>query len=121
MIDFQLHETMPGYRVTGRNCGADVPVGTVFTVLCRRDFPGTAPGEATISPEAAFVSDISLRLEAVEFYRRSVDHIPSGHTAMLTLSGAGFDTITEVLSTAPERTYYSLCVSHESVLNIRNA
>jgi hypothetical protein len=119
-IDFQLHEALPDHRVTGRNCGADAPVGTIFTALCRRDFPPIAPGEAIITPEAAFVSEVSLRLDSVEFYRRSIDHVHSGHTAMLTLSGAGFDTLTEALSSAPDRTYYSLCTSDETVTN-RNA
>lgn len=114
-IDFQLHEALSDSRVTGRNCGVDVPVGTVFTALCRRDFPITAPGDTVISPEAAFVSGISLRLDSVEWYRHSINHITAGHTAMLTLSGTGFDTVTEALSTAPERTYYSLCTSAKAV------
>ena len=120
-IDFQLYEALLNHRVTGRNCGADAPVGTVFTALCRRDFPVTAPGEAVITPEAAFVSEISLRLDAVEWYGRSIDHIPSGHTAMLALSGVGFDAVLDALSTASERTYYSLCTSEETVTNNRNA
>jgi hypothetical protein len=120
-IDFQIHEALPGLRVTGRNCGADTPVGTVFTALCRRDFPVTAPGEAVVDPGLAFVSDISLRLDAVEFYRRSIDLIPSGHTAMLTLLGVGFDTVTAALASAQDRTYFSLCISDELVSKIRNA
>jgi hypothetical protein len=118
-IDFQLHGAFLDHRVTGRNCGTDAPVGTVFTALCRRDFAVTAPGDAIITPEAAFISDISLRLEAVEWYRRSIDRIPSGHTAMLTLSGVGFDIVTEALATAPERTYYSLCIFDETFPNDR--
>ena len=108
-IDFQLYEALPGLRVTGRNCGADVPVGTVFTALCRRDFLVTAPGETDVSPELALVSDIYLCLDAVEVYRRSIDLLPSGHTAMLTLSGNGFDIVAAALSSAPDRTYFSLC------------
>jgi len=34
-IDFQLHEAFPDHRVTGRNCRANAPVGTVFTALQR--------------------------------------------------------------------------------------
>lgn len=119
-IDFQLHEAFEDFRVSGRNCRADARVGTVFTALCRRDFAPPAPDEEIGSPEAAFVSDISLRLDAVEWYGRSIDHVPSGHTAMLSLSGDGFEAISNALTTAPQHTSYSLCTSDESVASIRN-
>ena len=120
-IDFQLHEAFPDHRVTGRNCGADARVGAVFTALCRRTFSPDASAEEIVSPEAAFVSDISLRLDAVEWYGRSIDHVPSGHTARLTLSGDGFELVSDALVTAPDHTYYSLCIPDEPIPNSRNA
>jgi len=120
-IDFQLHKALPGLRVTGRNCGADAPVGTVFTALCRREFPVTSPGTEIVDPGLEFVSDISLRLDAVDFYRRSIDLIPSGQTAQLTLSGVGFDTVAAALASAPDRTYFSLCAFYEPVSGVHKA
>lgn len=95
--------------MSGRNCGVDIPIGTVFTALCRRDFPVVAPGEAIVTPEAILVSRISLRLDAVEWYRRSIDAVPQGHTAMLTFSGDDFGVVVAALSAVPKNTYFSLC------------
>jgi len=112
-FDFQLAEAFPDGRVTGRNCGADVPVGTVFSGFYRRDFPVCAPGEEMISPPLVFVCEVSLRLEAVQMYQRNIDFVGSGHTAMLTLSGDGYPIVAEHVSTAPTHTYYSLCAFDE--------
>ena len=108
-IDFQLVEALPDGRVTGRNCGADAPVGTVFTSLCRRDFRSSDPSQDIVSPELVFVCDLSLRLDGVEMYQRQIGFVGSGHTARLSLSGSGFPIVAEVVSAAPEHTYFSLC------------
>jgi hypothetical protein len=108
-FDFQLVEALPDGRVTGRNCGADAPVGTIFSSLRRRDFPPSKPGEDIASPDLVFVCEVSLRLDAVEIYQRQMDLVASGYTAMLSLSGSGFATVAEFVSTASQHTYYSLC------------
>jgi hypothetical protein len=120
-IDFQLVEVFPDGRVTGRNCGADTPAGTVFSGLYRRDFPVREPDEEIVSPDLVFVCEVSLRLEAIEMYQRPMDSVASGHTAMLSLSGDEFPTVAQYVSTASERTYYSLCVFDESLPNVHNA
>jgi hypothetical protein len=108
-IDFQIVEALPDGRVTGRNCGTDAPVGTVFSGLYRRDFPVHGTGNEIISPDLVFVCEVSLRLDAVEIYQRQMDFVASGYTAMLSLSGSGFTSVHGFLSTAAQHTYYSLC------------
>jgi len=108
-IDFQLGEVLAHGRVTGRNCGVDVPVGTLFSSLRRRDFPARKPGENTVSPDLVFVCEVALTLDAVEMYQRQADSVPRGYTAILSLSGSGFVTVKELVSTASQRACYSLC------------
>ncbi len=108
-IDFQLVEVLSDGRVTGRNCGADAPVGTIFSSLRRRDFPPFKLGENIASPDLVFVCEVSLRLDAVEMYQRQMDFVGSGHTAALSLSGSDLAAVAEFVSVAPPRTYYSLC------------
>jgi hypothetical protein len=108
-IDFQLVEVLPDGRVSGRNCRADIPLGTEFTLLYRRDFPMTKPGEAIFSPEPVFVCELSLRLDAIEMYGRHMDSIAHGYTALLTLSGTSLASLSKLLSAKADHTYYSLC------------
>ena len=114
-MDFQLHEVLPGSRVTGRNCGADIPLGAVFTGLYRRDFPTRLPGEDALDAQLVFVCDVSLQLVEVEMYHRRIEFISSGLTALLTLSGENLDTVSQLLSVAAAHTYYSLRTDHPSI------
>lgn len=108
-IDFLLHELLSNGRVTGRNCGADLQLGTLFTGLYRRDYPVIQSSEEILVTEPVFVCSVSLRLDEIEMYRRSMDSLASGLTGALGLSGSGFASVSELLSTAPDRTFYSLC------------
>jgi hypothetical protein len=108
-IDFQIAEILPNGRVTGRNCGADIPVGTVFSRLYRRDFPAREPGEEIESPDLVLVNEIHLQLDSIEMFRRNLDIVGSGCTAALSLSGPSLPILSDLLSEAPKRTYYSLC------------
>lgn len=108
-IEFQLIEALPDGRFIGRNCGADAPVGTVFSYLYRRDFPVCEPGEEIVTPDPVFVCEVSLRLDAVEMYRRQMGAEYRGHVAMLSFSGSGFAAVAQFVSSASKNTYYSLC------------
>jgi hypothetical protein len=112
-IDFQICEVLPGGQVTGRNCGSDVPVGQIFTALYFRDFPASI-GEEHATPSPEFGSEICLRLESIELYRRHVNLLAKGYTALFSLSGSGFETLAQLVSTAPDRRYYSLCAFDEA-------
>ena len=113
-IDFQFYEVLPGSRVTGRCCGADVTLGTVFTGLYRRDFPDLPPGEPVLSQNPVFVCGLSLQVIGIEMWRRPMQFVSGGCTALLALSGEGLDVASQWLSAAPTRTYYSLCADHPS-------
>jgi len=108
-FSFQIHEVLDSGQITGRNCGDDLPVGITFTTLVRRDFTGLEPDGSYTSPKPHFVSDISLRLHAAELYRRNVDVVASGYTALLGISGEGISGIRDLVASASARTSYSLC------------
>ena len=114
-IDFVLHETLPGGFVIGRNCRADLPLGTLFTGLYRRDYPADIPiAELEESPDLAFVCDVFLDLDSIEMFNRPFDLVASGFSALLQLSGTGFDTVAASVSTATKHTTFSLCALDES-------
>jgi hypothetical protein len=108
-IDFQLIEVRADGCAAGRNCGADAPVGTIFSSLRRRDFPPSRRGDAILSPDLVFVCEVSLRLESVEMYQRQMSFVPSGCTAMLRVSGSGLESVLEFVSAALPHTLFSLC------------
>ncbi len=120
-FEFLLAEALADGSVTGRNCGEDIPLDTVFTGLYRRDFPLRKPGEEISDPDLVFVCDVFLRLSAVEMYRRNMDSVDHGHTALLHLSGSDFATVANFVSSAQERTYYSLCAFAEPPPNVHKA
>ena len=108
-INFVLHEALPRSQVIGRNCGSDdLPLGTVFTALCRRDYPETDPSDPLITPDPVFVCALSLRVDAIEMFHRSFDFVGRNYGALLSLSGSGFATMAGLLSSAPKRVQYSL-------------
>jgi len=107
-IDFQLAEIRPGGFVTGRNCGVDAKVGTLFTAVYRRVFPLVSPGENIQDLSRDFVCHISLKLESIEVYGHRLDLLSSGLTALIGLSGPDLSIISKLISEAPTRTYYSL-------------
>ena len=54
-------------------------------------------------------------------FNRSMDFVARGYTAALSLSGSGLSNLTDYLSTATERTSYSIGVSDVSPPNTHNA
>lgn len=112
-IYFQLAEVFPFGRVTGRNCGADLPLGIIFTGLYRQEFRAFQPGEEITSLEPELVCRVSLRLDAIEMYHRRMDDVPAGHTAALSLSGNGLAAVTRLVSGPPERTRYVLGMAED--------
>lgn len=114
-IHFILHKTLPGGFVTGRNCCADLPLGTLLTGLYRRDYPADIPMvKLEKHPDLVFVCDLFLQLDSIEMFNRPFDLVPSGYTAMLHLSGNGFETVADFVSTATKHTTFSLCALDES-------
>jgi hypothetical protein len=108
-IDFMLAQVLPEGFVTGRNCGNDLlPIGTQFTAVVRRVFPIWIPGTDYPIPEPERVGDVSLRLDKIEWYGRSVEFLDPSHTAKLNLSGEGLPLLVELLAGADQHTHYSI-------------
>ena len=120
-ISFQFIEVRSDGHLTGRNCGGDMPVGVTFTAVTRTVFPPTEPGEPLITPQPEFVAPVRLRLDTAEAYQHRLDVVYSGMTALLGLSGSGFELLSELLAHAPSRTYYSLIAPDAQNSNDRNA
>jgi hypothetical protein len=107
-ISFLCVEIYPDRHVTGRNCGAEIRVGYIFTAIARIIFPPSDPGDPIVTPPHEFVAPVALRLETIKLYGRRMDFLSPGVTALLGLSGAGFELLSGFLADAPARTYYSL-------------
>lgn len=77
--------------IYGRNCKRDIPVGTVFKRVHKVTTDGV---EETI--------ELYLKLVSVEFYRKSVEVVPGGHSARMELKGKGLSIITELVQSIEE-------------------
>ena len=98
---FEVEEAYPSDLVTGRNSYVDIPLGAVFTLLKKARFEG--PNVDLRKIELGVVAEVTLRLDKVEVFRRSIDVIPRGYSAGLYLSGAGIDLIRQALRERGER------------------
>jgi len=107
-IDFVVSEVVRDGFVIGRNGEGEIRLGTTFMALHRRVFPSRLPGEGIVSPEPEFVCQVCLRVDSIELYRRSMDFLSPGCTALLGLSGTGLNELSPLLETAQPGTYYSL-------------
>ena len=85
--------------VSGRNYERDISVGVVFLWVYRVTVKEVEPHDFTY-----YYSDerpISLCVEAIEAYRRSVEILGQGGTGRLTLVGEGFEKLTPYGSVKP--------------------
>jgi hypothetical protein len=98
---FDVDSILPDGMVIGRNEYADIPVGTVFTALRRSRMDGELPNLQPV--DLGVLADVSLRLEEVQWYRRSIGVVPKGHTAGLRLSGEGMSLLAKALSERGKR------------------
>lgn len=69
-------------------------LGVVFTILAKRRLEADRVASVDVGP----LRSIDLRLTEVQWYRRSIDHIPGGHTAGLGLEGTGMEAIAVALA-----------------------
>jgi hypothetical protein len=92
--------------VTGRNDDGDVPVGTTFTAVRKVRLDGEKHPFTRI--DLGVVATVNLCLRGVEWYGRSIDVIPGGHTAGLRLEGEGLETLRAAVLSAEPREYIFL-------------
>lgn len=97
--EFQIDCLLQDGVVLGRNGRGDVPLGTVFTTLAK----SRLEADLTTSVDLGTLGCVDLRLAEVQWYRRSIDHIPGGHTAGLRLEGTGLEAIADALAARQER------------------
>ena len=103
---FQLAEFIAPDRLTGRNCGADLPLGMTFNTLrWVRYKRGVEQLEAT---EVEAPRTISLKIDRIEAYGRTLDILSSSLTGLLELSGEGLVEIRDYLRNLPESEYLSI-------------
>jgi len=107
-MGFQVDEILEGDVVTGRNCGEDIPIGTVFSKIVKYKFTGPVSELERI--ELGMVSGIELTLMKVSWYHREVECIPAGHTAGIRLEGKGLSTLRSELKSLAEREYINISV-----------
>lgn len=93
-FEFDVDSIFQDGVVIGRNGRGNVPLGTVFTILAKRRLEA----DRVTSVELGQLGCIDLRLAEVQWYRRSIDHIPGGHTAGIRLEGTGMEAIAEALA-----------------------
>lgn len=93
-FEFEVDSILQAGVVVGRNGRGDVPLGTVFTILAKSRLESDRVTSVDLGP----LRSIDLRLMEVQWYRRSIDHIPGGHTAGLRLEGTGMEAIEEALA-----------------------
>lgn len=98
---FDVEEILPDGLIIGRNGYADIPLGTVFTALRKSKLVGDLPNFETV--DLGEFARVSLQLLEVQWYRRSIDTIPRGHTAGLRVSGDGMPLLAKALVERGER------------------
>ena len=98
---FEVEEAYPTGLVTGRNSYVDIPVGAVFTSLRKARFDGPVADLRKV--DLGVVACVSLRLDRVEVFRKSIEAIPRGYSAGLYLSGEGIELVRQALQDRQER------------------
>lgn len=94
--------------VLGLNASADIPVGTTFTSIRLNRLNDGSVNQGTLPPIGRV--PIALTLTAIEFYGRTIDVVPSGSTARLTVQGHGLQDLVNTLVDASEHEYVSMMV-----------
>ena len=79
--------------VEGRNCGALIRVGDVFTWICSRVPKGN--GRDFIAGEIALEGSVQITVLSIEAYHHQLDELSSGMTARMKVVGAGIEKLKE--------------------------
>jgi hypothetical protein len=106
VLEFQVDSINPDGLVVGRNGERDIPVGTTFTAVrrCRVH----KEGADYRTEEIGETGPVALTLREVHWYRRTLDHVPRGHTAGLVLMGQGLEQLAGLLRGLPPHECLSL-------------
>jgi hypothetical protein len=107
-MKFEVDAVDGSGRIVGKNIGEGIPIGSTFTRITKTQFEGQSPH--IMSTDLGIVASIQLTLKKVEWYGRSIDVIPGGHSAGLLVDGDGMSTLNSVLENRKQRKYVYLVV-----------
>ncbi|MBD2028129.1 hypothetical protein [Leptolyngbya sp. FACHB-711] len=100
-MKFEVDAVDGSGRIVGRNIGEDIPIGSTFTRITKTQFEGQSPH--ITSTDSGIIASIRLTLKKVEWYGRSIDVIPGGHSAGLLVDGDGMSILNSVLENRKQR------------------
>jgi len=103
MVDRELPD---GRMVVINDSRENAPVGVVFTSLFAEDVERA--GDDFIHKAAGPTVEVALRLESVEWFRKSIEAVPFGHNAAVQLSGEGLAALKAQLATRMNGRYVFL-------------
>jgi len=93
LVDRELDD---GRMVVINDSRENASVGVVFTALFAEDI--SRVGEEFVHKPAGSSTQVGLRLESVEWFRRPMDSVPFGHNAAVQLSGDGLPALRAALA-----------------------
>jgi hypothetical protein len=101
---FEVDAVDKAGRILGRNVDSkDIPIGSTFAETNKVRCDSYSFHRA--SPDLGVIANIKLILKKVEFYRRSIDVIPGGHSAAIVVEGNGMSALNAVLKERKKREY----------------
>ncbi len=107
-MKFEVDAVDGSGRIVGRNIGEDIPIGSTFTRITKTQFEGQSPH--ITSTDLGIIASIRLTLKEVEFYGKSIDVIPGGHSAGLQVDGDGMSILNSVLENRKQREHVYILV-----------
>jgi hypothetical protein len=93
MVDRELPD---GRVVVINDSHENTPLGVVFTTLFGEDVDRV--GDGFIHKAAGPSVEVALRLDSVEWFRKSIGAVPFGHNAAVHLSGEGLSALKDQLA-----------------------
>jgi len=100
-MELLVNAVEPDGLLVGTNCSDDIPVGAVFTAVVKIRWDGNS---SELTPvELGPVASVLLVLKDINWWRRSVDEPPRGHSAGLRFEGEGIAEVREALRTKQAR------------------
>ena len=106
IMQFLVDSVIAPDQIAGRNDAIDIPVGTTFTRITKSRVDGDLMHLQTT--ELGDVATVAIRLVGVELYRKRIDFVPGGYTAILFVDGDGIDALTSLLDAIADREYFWL-------------
>lgn len=112
MLAFLVDSISPDGLVLGRNGNRDIPIGTKFSAIQQSRVYQEPSGFHT--EELGDVGQIALTLCSVQWYQRTTDHVPRGHSAGLVVTGDGLELLARLLRDLPRHECLTLIAAEHN-------